>query len=1169
MRPTKRVTPPDQAARDRIRLDLGTTFLVEAGAGSGKTKSLVDRMIALLAAGEATIDTLAAVTFTRKAAAELRGRFQVALERARLEERDAAVRARLDAALTGLERSFIGTIHSFCVRLLRERPVEAGIDPEFSEIEEHEDRLLLEESWDEYQAKARLENEAALRGLDEAGLQPADLEGAFRAMAGFPEVDPVPGRPDPPDFGAVRAGLERLIDRARVLVPLDKPDKGRDALQGLFVRLFRRQRNIGFSDGRRLMESVELFDKKLAVVKIRWTADRGPDEILRVLKDIQAETGQQAFGKGDGSEDSKALGALCAETLLRAAVQFQERVAAPALRDWREFRHTKALAFLKPALAFYAGKRRAEARLNFQDQLMLAARLLRDNPEVRRYFRKRFHPLLVDEFQDTDPIQAEILFLLAGTDDAETDWTRLRPAPGSLFLVGDPKQSIYRFRRADIDIYNLVKEKIRASGGETLTLSANFRSRPELAEWINPLFDPSRGGVFAPAADPYQAGFMPLEAVRPGGPGALTGVRKVTVPSVPHHRKDEIAELDAARVAGFVAWAIAGNLRLEDADGGTRKAEPGDFLVLFRYKDRMSRYARRLEELGISFEIAGSDAFSESAEIREVLNLLAALDDPDDPVATVAALRGLFFGLSDQDLLDHRAAGGGFCYLASPDAAAGTPAARRAFGLLRSWRELAGRVPPSAALETILEQTGLLTHLVTAEMGSSRAGNILKLVEVLRGRESEDMTTFAAAVAFMTEWVGAAPVEEMSLTPGRPNAVRLMNLHKAKGLEAPVVWLANPAGICGFDPERHVRRTGKSPVGYFRFTKDAGRRTKTVSQPAGWDLAAEEELKYETAEESRLMYVAATRARDLLVISGYGGDLKDRKAWPLLEAGLSGVRDLPECPGFADGKPPCAPPPRVKRTPVKPDEVTKGRQELRRRLAGASVASSLLETVTSIARREGEAPEWAKGGLGLWGSEVHILLKTLGNTWPEVGPAMVSAGGASDRLIRMARDVLVVSGKDPAAAADLAGHVASIVKSDFWLRSARARRRLYEVPFSVLIGPSEPEYAELIGSIGLVPTSGGRPVAAASQAPVLLSGAIDVLFEESGGWVIADYKTDRLPAGLAGEDEALREQALAMLVAHYRPQVRLYTRFWSKITGEKVKESGLYFTALGRWVRID
>ncbi|MGB8958768.1 MAG: UvrD-helicase domain-containing protein [Candidatus Aminicenantales bacterium] len=1133
MMPAKKTLPPDQAARDRIKSDLGTTFLVEAGAGSGKTKSLVDRMIALLATGQASIESLAAVTFTRKAAAELRGRFQVALEQARLGEKDADVRARLDTALTGLERSFIGTIHAFCARLLRERPIEAAIDPEFRELEEHEDRILLEESWDEYQAHARIENEAALRGLEEAGLAPADLESAFKAMADFPDVEPVLGRPGPPDFKAVRKELEKLIDLALKLVPIGKPDKGRDALQSLFVRLFRRSRNIGFADGRRLMESIELFDKKLCVTKNRWT-----------------------------SKDD-------AETMLARSEDFQAGVAGPALREWREFRHTRALAFLLPGIRFYDEKRRAEARLNFQDQLMRTARLLRDNPEVRRYFRKRFHPILVDEFQDTDPIQAEILFLLTGTDDAEKDWTRLAPAPGSLFLVGDPKQSIYRFRRADVDIYNLVKERIEASGGETLALSANFRSLRPIADWVNPLFDPASGGAFPARADAYQAGFMPLETVRRAGPATLAGVRKITIPAVPHNRKEEIAGIDSERVAGFMAWALAGNLLLDDGNGGARPAQPGDFLVLFRYKDRMSKYARRLEEMAIPFEIAGSDAFSENDEIKEVMNLLLALDDPDDPVATVAVLRGLFFGLSDQDLLDHRAAGGGFCYLAEAGVPAGSVKVRRALGALRGWRELVTRVPPSAALETIIQNSGLLAYLVTAEMGSSRAGNVLKLVEVLRGRESEDMTSFAAAVAFMAEWVGAMPVEEMSLAPGRRNAVRLMNLHKAKGLEAPVVWLANPAGAGGFEPDKHVRRTGRVPLGHFRFTKQVGRQTKTISQPAGWEASAAEELKYEDAEENRLMYVAATRARDLLVISAYAGSLGERNSWGPLEKGLAVVEELPECPPLADGKPSCAPPPGHKKSSVRPAEVTKGREELRRKMAASSLASSLHETVTSLARREAEPPEWAKGGLGLWGSEVHVMLKTVGESWPETGTAFMTPGSGEDSLVRMARAVLVSSGREPAASRDLAAHVGKIIRSPFWQRAMRAGRRLYEVPFSVRVEAGDPEYADLTGAIGLVPVSGGQPVVAAPGAPVFLSGAVDLLFEEEDGWVIADYKTDRLPGGLSGEDAGVREKALDILVEHYRPQVRLYTRFWSKITGERVKESGLYFTALDRWVRIE
>jgi ATP-dependent helicase/nuclease subunit A len=1132
----KKTFPPDQPARVSIMSELGTTFLVEAGAGSGKTKSLVDRMISLLASGRAEIDTLAAVTFTRKAAAELRGRFQVALERARLEEKDAEVRCRLDAALTGLERSFIGTIHSFCARLLRERPVEAGVDPDFRELEEYEDRILLGTCWDEYLAKARLNNEAALWGLDEAGLEPSELETAFKAIAAFPEVEPVAGRTEAPGFVTVRKGMEKLLELAQKLVPNERPEKGRDSLQTVLVRALRRKRNLGFEDGRRLMETLELFDKKLGVTKNRWAT----------------------------KED--------AETMLAAAESFQAECAVPALREWREFRHGKALAFLRPAVDFYAARRRDEGRLNFQDQLMIAAELLRENPEVRSYFRKRFHPILVDEFQDTDPIQAEILFFLTGErNDAVRDWTGLSPAPGSLFLVGDPKQSIYRFRRADIDIYNLVKRRIVESGGRTLELSTNFRSLRSIADWVNPVFDPEQEGLFPQNASVYQAGFMALDTMRGRGLQPLSGVFKATVPVVPRHSKEPIADHDSRRLAEFIAWALAGNLGLDDGDGGSRPAEPGDFLVLFRYKDRMNRYARRLEEKGIPFEIAGSDAFADNGEIGEVMNLLRALDDPDDPVATVAVLRGLFFGLSDQDLLEHRAVGGGFCYVDPVCGERGLERVRRAFGVLQAWREITAKVPPSAALETILQRSGLLNHLVTAEMGGSRAGNVLKLVEVLRGRESEDMTSFAAAVEFMGEWAGAQPVEEMNLTPGRSNAVRLMNLHKAKGLEAPVVWLANPAGVRDFEPDRHIRRAGThgKPRGHFRFTKPVGYQTKTISQPGGWEEHAAEEKKYEEAEENRLMYVAATRARDLLVVSAYAGDLGERKAWGPLEKGFGGVPELPEYPpvgGAAVRRP--APQGR-KRDIVRPAEAMKARAALQRQLAEASMAGALYETVTSLAKRDREPPEWAKGGLGLWGSEVHVMLKALGDTWPAAGRSETEPVVDDDRLLRMARNALVASERDPAKSRELAGLVGAIVRSEFWLRALRSERRFLEVPFSVRVGPEDAEYGDMVFRAGLVPLAGGRPVVLLPGAPVFLSGAIDLVFLEKDGWVIADYKTDRIPDAVLDRGAEEAKRALDALVEYYRPQVRLYTRFWEKITGERVKESGLYFTAHEAWFKVE
>jgi ATP-dependent helicase/nuclease subunit A len=247
----------------------------------------------------------------------------------------------------------------------------------------------------------------------------------------------------------------------------------------------------------------------------------------------------------------------------------------------------------------------------------------------------------------------------------------------------------------------------------------------------------------------------------------------------------------------------------------------------------------------------------------------------------------------------------------------------------------------------------------------------------------------------------------------------------------------------------------------------------------------------------------------------------------------------------------------------------KARGALQRKLADASIAGAHFETVTSIARRDREPPEWAKGGLGLWGSEVHVMLKALGDAWPAVGRCETEPVVDEDRLLRMARNTLVASERDPAKSRELAGLVGAIIRSGFWRRAMRSERRFLEVPFSVRVGPEDAEYGDLAYRAGLVPLAGGRPVVLLPEAPVFLSGAIDLLFKEKDGWVIADYKTDRIPDAVLDRGAEEANLALGALVEYYRPQVRLYTRFWEKITGERVKESGLYFTAHEAWFKVE
>jgi ATP-dependent helicase/nuclease subunit A len=1086
----------DRDARLKITAGLDRTFLVEAGAGSGKTKSLIDRMIALIAGGKCRIETLAAVTFTRKAAAELRGRFQTELERAAaVKETHLETRERLGVALRNLERCFTGTIHSFCARLIRERPVESGIDPEFVEMEELDDAVFREERWRDYLAKVRLEDEGGvLKGLDDVGLVPEDLENAFASLALYPEVGIKPGSEAPPDFKKLRKRLEGFLGGARKAIPSEAGPNGFDKLQGLMRRCFLRERNLGFDDPRVLMETCEVLHGGGGITQKCW---RSKDE---------------------------------AKAFAEAFEVFRTDIVVPGIREWREFRYGKALTLLRPALEFLAGARRKESRLNFQDQLMLAALLLRDNPEVRSYFAKRYTHILVDEFQDTDPVQAEVLLYLAGEDREERDWRKVKPRPGGLFLVGDPKQSIFRFRRADIDTYNMVKERIEASGGEVLYLTANFRSLKPLADWVNPLFK----GAFPSNGDRYQAGFAPIETMREGVDRAWEGLYKITIPRVARNSQHPIAAYDAGVIADWIAWACAGNVRLARTDeekrrGVDEKARPEDFLILFRYKKNMSDYARAFEKMGIPFEITGSDAFAKSGEVQEILNLVHALRDPENSVDTVAVLRGTFFGLSDDELYRFRKRGGRFSMLvADPAGVEGTalPRGRVADALrkMREWWAWTRRLPISAALERVFEDSGILPYMAASEMASSKAGNIALLLDMLRAEEASGRSSFAEITAFLGKAVDETEIEEMSLTPGRTDAVRLMNLHKAKGLEAPVVFLANPVGVKEHEADRHITRTGDAPEGFFVLRKKKGPyRFEMLAQPLGWEAAGEEEGLYAQAEEMRLMYVAATRAKNLMIVSTYGGELSAKEAWRTLDERLGGVPELERAPEAAAAR-------KIK-VDVTEEERERGAEEISKRKAAARAEGYGRIAVTSLAKNDENRPERDLRGQGMgWGRAVHRVLEALGK-----GTLVRGESGETRKRFDLAvENVLAAEDIGLEEKPLFVALVDSIVGSEFWARVLRAEKKLFEVPFAIRMdGPGAP------------------------AVPTVLSGAIDLVFLEKGGWVIVDYKTD------------IVTERLEEFVEYYRPQVKVYCRFWEEATGGPVKEAVLYFVRGGQALTLD
>ncbi|MEW6173122.1 MAG: UvrD-helicase domain-containing protein, partial [Bacillota bacterium] len=813
----------DAAARRAIVEDLDTCILVEAGAGSGKTHSLVERMVSLITENKCAVEKIAAVTFTRKAAAELNGRFQLALEKALAAETDGTKKERLNRALKELDRCFLGTIHSFCAVLLRERPIEAGLDPDFVEMEELEDRLLREKVWEDYLIGLQAQNPQALEELNKIGVEARDLKGCFDTLSAYPEVEPVREPAPPPGLDTVREELDKLLRLAQTMLPGGVPPKGWDDLQKMLRRALQWRRIFDLDHDLTLLRLLAALDKEGSITQNRWP----------------------------NAENAK--------TMLAAFTAFRKDSLTPALRAWREHRHARLVDFVLPAVELYRRHRMERSRLNFQDLLMNTADLLRQNPEVRRCLQQRYSRLLVDEFQDTDPIQAEIMFYLTGRDVGEKDWRRLVPIPGSLFVVGDLKQAIYRFRRADIDTYNEVKRLIAGSGGKVLHLTTNFRSVHAVGEWVNPVFKT----LLPEDATPYQAAFAGMDTVRDSGGGTAAGIRTISIPKFNRNNQDEIARADAGRIAGWIRRALDGGVKLsrtpeEIEEGFTEKPVPGDFMILLRYKDNMDLYARALEERRIPFCIAGGGGFSKSAETAELLKILRSLLDPGDPVRLAAVLRGGLFGLSDKQLWRFRQAGGRFSFLDDvPDALSPEDRERFewAFASLRRFYEWTQSLPASAALENIVRELGVIPYALTGELGKSRAGHLIQCLEYAAAAERRGITSFSSLVDYLTILADSGVEEEINIAPWEKDAVRLMNLHKAKGLEAPVVFLANPGKNVKFGPAVHIQRSGDAPRGYFVIEKRKEYASETLGQPLDWEELSAVEQRYQDAEEMRLLYV--------------------------------------------------------------------------------------------------------------------------------------------------------------------------------------------------------------------------------------------------------------------------------------------------------------------------
>lgn len=1080
---TKMSNPPDQDQRDIILNELDRTLLVEAAAGTGKTTAMIGRMVNLLGSGKCTVETLAAVTFTRKAAAELRSRFQIQLEKeSRRSER--VSKKLLQQALSGVERCFIGTIHSFCARMLRERPVEAGVDIAFEEIDENVDQLFRQQAWDRYVASQYAENSPVLEQLEELGVEIGHLLPAFMRFADFPDVVSWPARKLPtPDPSSALRPLERFVRHMEDLVPTFPEYDGNDTLMPKY---------------------------RMIPLMFRQARHERVSEVMEVLAQFRTVTPVQKLWPG-GTDQAKAEAQIWNE--------FTNDVAQPLVQSWLEYRYEPLLSAIRPAVALYDDMRKRAGKLNYQDLLMHAARLLRDKPSVREYFRGRFTHLLVDEFQDTDPIQAEVLIYLTSDNHLEADWRKCRPVGGSLFVVGDPKQSIYRFRRADIVTYNQVKDIVNLSGGMVVHLSSNFRTVQPLVHWVNTVFE-NDFARFPPGCSPQ---YVPLLPVREDGQESqLAGIRSLRIPK---HLKSiaDIVEYDAGLIARTIRNAIDRKLPMprtekELESGMQPQATPGDFLIVTPNTGRLSVYGRKLQELGIPHQVTGGSALNQLQELVLLRACLVAVTQPDNPVALVAVLRSELFGVSDAALFQFKRRGGRFS--CNSEVPREMEASQRlmfedAFARLKRYSSWMARMPAAAAVEKILSDLGLTARAAAAIGGDVQAGSVAKTVELIRAFQDGSWTS-ANVVDCLTALIHQE--ENHDSIPARSHQapiVRIMNLHKVKGLEAPVVFLADPTGKANHPAAIHVDRSGGEPMGYLTIEgKQFGTSLTILAQPESWDALAEKEHNFRDAENLRLLYVAATRAGCGLTIS-QRANYQNRNPWAYFDSQLREYGPLQD-PGSQS-----APPrPSVK---VTDSDVAGALTIINERWGAARQPTYAVTSVKAAAVKHGTF-SYSQGEHGTeWGSVLHVLLQSL------------MLNPESD-LTSLAEAALADQGLDVALTEEAAETARSVTRSDIWQRALASKKVLVEVPFQVLHTNDREETASM---------------------PTIVRGVIDLAFEEPEGWIIIDYKSDRVSRSHVNQ-----------LVDVYGPQVLSYSEAWKEITSKPVTEAGLYFTHCAEYVRV-
>jgi ATP-dependent helicase/nuclease subunit A len=1107
---------PDQPQRDAAVRERRRNVLVDAGAGTGKTSILVERLVEMVAPRDGrpgvSIERIAAITFTRKAAGELRLRIRQRLlkELARPDVPGARM-DRLRHALAALDTACIGTSHSFADRLLRLRPVEAELSPSYEISDGGEE--LIQETFETLMET--VQSGTLADTLGEA--VPAELAAGAAATVVLALGVGLRSESEELEW-TTRHGLDALVAgfiRQRDIPPPDRDPAPFDlsafrAVAGRIVDLAAPIR--GGSPGAKWLRQAAAQLNALGTVN-------DPSLIFRALRRLEAWRPRDAK-KGQTFDNDDAAWAVWKQLATGTAPLWQELSAPPD--RWMA---TRLVRLFPVVVALHDHVKARNQALDQLDLLVKLRDLLVRDRAVRGDLQRMFDHVFVDEFQDTDPLQAEIVLFLCEREPVAARWDDVVLREGALTLVGDPKQSIYRFRRADVAMYDRVRQVVARGEHLAVTLSANFRSAPALVDWLNDRFDrvlghaPDRRIFDAATGQVFQ---QPLLPGREGPGHPAVHVLPFDFADGARRGVDDYRTLEGEALARYLRWLVeASDVEIEDAvEQRPRRPRYGDIAVLAISTWNLMLLFEALDAAAIPYASRGGTLFVADPRHRQFLLALRALADRDDGIAEAALLRPPFFALDPADLLRARATG------AEGSADDGVRRVREAHALIRELRRRRFERPPGATARDLLERTAFGRHVALGPNGAQRLARLRELCFILEQTCADEGFDFDAATARLRAWV-ERPAQLDPPHPVAGQTVSVLTVHQAKGLEFPVVVLWDGKG----------RWDARLDPGAWRMERDGRGWTMRLhglewEEPQALNLVATER-QYLDHERRRVVYVAATRARDLFVVpcAGTVAPGKIVCADLLAAAPAALVRELPLYRAGAGAGGAHAPTPRPDPAPRSATEELERATSRRWDAARTEAARPRLApvSVSGEARRRRAEPDEAaldpalrkprEGRFGhLFGSVVHAA----------IGFLVRDPGLVLPEAVRRAAGLIGLAEHLDDAEADVA-------------------RALTALRAEGLVGPVGPglqlEY----------------PIAGAADEATLLNGYIDLVGAVGDRLDIIDFKTDRPPAG-----------EVAAVHPEYVAQVQSYARLLdlAGMTKARRVRCGLLFTADGliRWV---